>query len=269
MTQHLPTRAQAVRGIGVGVIAAVLLSVTTMVAKADDGDARKVLKAMTDFMARQKTLSATYDTDIEVITPDLQKIQFTASGDVLLDRQAGLRATRTGGYADLELVFDGKTMTVHNRHGKAFARLDVPGSPDEVVHRLRTVHFVELPGADLLAANAYERLTEEVLDAKHIGRGVVDGVECEHLAFRNPETDWQLWVETGERPVPRKYVITSKTVAQAPQYTLHIKELRTDVKSGPDAFAFTAPDGVKQVALDALGDIDEVPPGIPAGGSKP
>jgi hypothetical protein len=86
MTQHLPTRAQTTRCIGVVVVAAVLLSVTTMVAKADDGDARKVLKAMTDFMASQTILSATYDTDIEVITPDLQKIQFTASGDVLLDR---------------------------------------------------------------------------------------------------------------------------------------------------------------------------------------
>jgi hypothetical protein len=108
-----------------------------------------------------------------------------------------------------------------------------------------------------------------MIDAKHIGRGVVDGVECEHLAFRNPDTDWQLWVETGARPIPRKYIITSKAVAQAPQYTLRIKDLRTDVTRDAGAFEFKAPEGVKQVALDAIGDIDEVPPGISAGGSKP
>ena len=30
-----------------------------------------------------------------------------------------------------------------------------------------------------------------------MGRGVIDGIECEHLAFRNPDTDWQLWVEVA------------------------------------------------------------------------
>jgi hypothetical protein len=134
---------------------------------------------------------------------------------------------------------------------------------------LRAEHLVEVPGADLLLSTAYDQLTEDVVDAKHVGTGVVDGVECEHLAFRNHDTDWQLWVETGARPIPRKYVITSKAVAQAPQYTLRIKELRTDVPSDPGAFVFKAPEGTKQVALDALGDIDEVPPGTPAGGSKP
>jgi hypothetical protein len=269
MTQHLPTRAQVTRGIGVALGVTALLSFTTPLARAQDSDPRTILKTMSDYMAGQKNLSVRYDADIEVITPDLQKIQFTASGDVLVDRQGGLRATRTGGYADVELVFDGKTVTLHNRDGKTFTTLDAPGTLDDLVQRLRTEHLVEVPGADLLLARSYEQLTEDVLDAKHVGRGVIDGVECEHLAFRNADTDWQLWVEVGERPIPRKYVITSKTVAQAPQYTLRIKELRTEVNPGPDAFVFKAPEGAKQVAFNALVDVDEVPPGIPAGGSKP
>jgi hypothetical protein len=269
MTQHLPTRAQTARCIGVVLGAAALLSFTTVLSRADEGDPRKILKAMSDYIAAQKTLSATYDADIEVVTPDLQKIQFTASGNMLVDRQGGVRASRTGGYADVELVSDGKSVIVHNRAAKTFARLDVPGTLDKVVRELRSEHLVEIPGADLLLAGSFDQLTEDVLDAKHVGRGVVDGVECEHLAFRNQDTDWQLWVETGARPIPRKYVITSKSVAQAPQYTLRIKELRTDVNPDAGAFVFKAPEGVKQVALDALGDIDEVPPGVAAGGSKP
>ena len=190
MTQHLPTRAQATRFIGVALGAAALLSLTTVLSRADDGDPRKILKAMSDYMAGQKTLSATYDADIEVLTLDLQKIQFTASGSVLVDRPAGLRATRTGGYADVELAFDGKAATIHNRDGKAFVRIEAPGSLDDLIHRLRSEHLVEVPGADLLLAKSYDQLTDDVLDAKHAGRGVVDGVECEHLAFRTSETDW-------------------------------------------------------------------------------
>jgi hypothetical protein len=269
MTQYLPTRAQTIRCIGVVLGAAALLSVTTVLSRADDGDPRKILKAMSDYMAAQKSLSVRYDADIEIITPDLQKIQFTASGDVLVDRQGGLRATRTGGYADVELVFDGKAVIVHNRPAKTFTRIEAPGTIDALVERLRTEHGVEIPGADLLLSRSFDQLTEDVMDAKHVGLGVVDGVECEHLAFRNQETDWQLWVETGARPIPRKYVITSKAVAQAPQYTLRIKDLRTDLPPDASAFVFKAPDGVKQVAFDALGDIDEVPPGTSAGGAKP
>jgi hypothetical protein len=269
MTQHLPTRGQAARGIGVALGAAALLSLTTMLAQADDGDSRKILKAMSDYMAGQKSLSVRYDADIEVITPDLQKIQFTASGDVLVDRGTGVRASRTGGYADVELVFDGKAVIVHNRPAKTFTRVEAPGSIDAMVQRLRSEHGVEIPGADLLLSGSFDQLTEDVMDAKHVGRGVIDGVECEHLAFRNQDTDWQIWIEAGARPIPRKYVITSKAVAQAPQYTLRIKELRTDVNPDAGAFVFKAPEGVKQVALDALGDIDEVPPGVSKGGAKP
>jgi hypothetical protein len=249
--------------------AVALLSLTTTLSRADEGDPRKILKAMSDYMARQKTFALTYDTDIEVITLDLQKVQFTASGSLLVDRAGGVRATRAGGYADVELVSDGKSVIVHNRPGKTFARVDVAGSFDVVVDLLRLEHLVEIPGADLLLTKSFERLTEGLLDAKHVGQGVIDGVECEHLAFRTHDTDWQIWVDTGARPAPRKYVITSKAVAQAPQYTLRIKEMRTDVNPDASAFVFKVPEGVKQVALDALGDIDDVPPGIAAGGSKP
>jgi hypothetical protein len=109
-----------------------------------------------------------------------------------------------------------------------------------------------------------------VIDAKHIGLGVVDGVECEHLAFRGIDTDLPIWIETGARPVPRKYVITSKTMAGAPQYTLKIKDWKTDAIADADAFVFKPPAGATKANLDssAMVEFDELPPGIPAGGKK-
>ena len=66
-----------------------------------------------------------------------------------------------------------------------------------------------------------------------MGRGVIDGIECEHLAFRNVDTDWQLWVEVGDPPIPRKMVITSKTTNSAPQYTLRVKSGRPAANPRP------------------------------------
>jgi hypothetical protein len=244
------------------------MMLVTVAPNAQAQDAGKVLKAMADYVTSQKTISITYDADIEVITNDLQKIQFASSGQLLLSRPDKVRASRIGGYADVELVFDGKTLTVLGKNLNAFAQTESPGSVDELVARLRGEFSVAVPGADLLLSRVYDELMMDVLDAKHIGRGVIDGIECDHLAFRNHDVDWQLWVEVGSHPIPRKYVITSKDLTGAPQYTLRIKDWKTDVQVAADAFAFKPPADAKKVDIAALSDIDEVPHGIAPGGKK-
>jgi len=234
-------------------------------AQAAGDDAGQILKAMSDYLAAQKTISLTFDSDIEVITPDLEKIQFTNSGTLLLHRPNEIRVTRTGGYADVELFFDGKTLTVFGKNINGYTQLDAPGSVDQLIDTLRG-RGMALPGADLLLGNVHDTLMADVIDAKHIGRGVIGGVECEHLAFRNKDTDWQLWVEVGANPIPRKFVITSKAIGGAPQYTLVIKDWKTDVTADETAFAFKPPEGAKKVELDALANLDELPPGAPAKG---
>jgi len=231
-------------------------------------DAAKILKAMSDYVTAQKSISISFDSDIEVVTSDLQKIQFTSSGQVLLNRPDKIRVTRTGGYADVELVFDGKTVTLLGKNVNAFAQADAPGTVDQLIDGIRDQYNVSMPGADLLLSRVYDELTTDVLDAKHIGQGVIDGVDCEHLAFRGPDVDWQLWVETGARPIPHKYVITSKHVTGAPQYTLRVKEWKTDAPAGADAFVFKPPADAKKVEFAALTDVDEVPAGQVAGGKK-
>jgi len=228
-------------------------------AQAQGNDAKSILKAMAAYVSSQKTIELTFDSDIEVITPQLEKIQFTNSGDLLLSRPDKLRAHRLGGYAEVELFFDGQTVSVHGKSINGYAQFEAPGTVDRLVEVLRLGHGVALPGADLLLSNSYDALAAGVMEAKHIGRGVIDGRECEHLAFRNFDTDWQLWVEAGERPIPRKMVITSKTLNNAPQYTLRVKGWKTGVEPAREAFVFTPPAGTKKLSPDELIGLDELP----------
>jgi len=253
------------RGILIG--AALMMSVCFIpAANAQNGDAEKLIKGMADYVTSQKTLSITYDSDIEVITNNLQKIQFTSSGQVQLSRPDKLRATRTGGYRDVEILFDGKMLTVNNKDGKDYAQIEVAGTAEDLIDVLREKHGVAAPGADLLLMNVFNVMMNDVIEAAVIGKGVIDGVECDHLAFRNLETDWQIWIESGAKPIPRKYVITSKGIGEAPQYTLRIKEWKTDV--APDAFTFKADPSFKKIALGEMSDIDEVPQGTTKAGEK-
>ena len=238
----------------------------TAPSSASADDSARILKSMTDYLGAQKTLSASFDSDIEVITPELQKIQFASSGQVKLSRPDKLRLKRTGGYADVELVYDGKTVSLYGNNAKAYVQAEAPGTVDQMIDVLQARSGFGMPGTDLLLSNAFDELTASVIDGRHIGLGVVDGVECEHLAFRTPDTDWQIWIETGDRPVPHKYVITSKTLAGAPQYTLRLRDWKTDAFADADTFVFKAPAGATKVDLDsgAMVEFDELPPGTPS-----
>jgi hypothetical protein len=250
------------KGILFVLLASVLTATLAAVpagAQAPGSAAKAILKAMSGYVAGQQTIEIHFDSDIEVITPQLEKIQFTNSGEVLLSRPDKLRAHRVGGYAEVELIFDGKTVSILGRSINGYAQFEAPGTVDRLFEALREGRGVALPGADLLLSNSYEALMAGVKEAKHIGRGVIDGRECEHLAFRNFDTDWQLWVEVGERPIPRKMVITSKTLNNAPQYTLRVKGWKTGVESARDAFAFTPPAGANKLSPDALIGLDELP----------
>lgn len=230
-----------------------------------DNAALSILKSMSDYVGNQQTIELTFDSDIEIITPQLEKIQFTNSGQALLNRPNRLRAHRVGGYADVELIFDGETASIYGRNVNGYAQLAAPGTVDQLIHALRAGHGVSLPGADFLLSNSYEVLVADIMEAKYMGQGVIDGTECEHLAFRNFDTDWQLWVEVGERPVPRKLVITSKTVNCAPQYTFRVKSWKTDLELAPDAFTFVPPTDAEVLDPNFLIHLDELPPEAPIG----
>jgi len=230
-------------------------------------DAKDILKSMSDYLAGQKAISFSYQSSIEAVTPDFEKLQFVSSGTASLARPDKLRVTRTGGFADVDVSFDGTTLTVHGKNLDAYASIEAKGSVDELFERLADAG-IEAPGADLLSAHVFDILMTDVTDAKHISSAYVGGVECEYLTFRTPEIDWQIWIQSGAKPVPRRYVITSKHVGQAPQYTLEI----SDFKSGPDvakaSYAIEIPKSAKKVDLSELQSLDELPAPTQPGDSK-
>ena len=64
---------------------------------AAEDSAQNILKIMSDYVKSQGNLSLKYDSDIEVVTPSIEKVQFSASGDVTLSRPDKFRISRTGG----------------------------------------------------------------------------------------------------------------------------------------------------------------------------
>lgn len=226
-------------------------------AVADENHARDLLKAMSDYMGAQETLSFGYDSALAVITTDLQKLELASSGTVSLSRPDKMRMTRTGGYADVEVVFDGNQLSILGKDIGKYVQIPVPGTVEELIDRLRD-RGIEAPGADLLLADLNTALMEPVIDVKDLGSGVIRGVECNHLAFRTESVDWQIWISMGEDPHPCRYVVTSKLMALAPEYRVDVYDWQAGSAVAADDFSFDPGTATKGELAD-LRNIDELP----------
>lgn len=247
---------------------AVLAAIFPSNAIAGEDDAKSLLKAMSDYLAGQKAISFSYDNNLEVVTPDHQKLLLASSGTVEIGRPDKIRVTRKGGFADVEMVFDGKTLTVLGKDANLYTTVKAPGTIDQLIDELRDKLHRPLPGADLLLPDVYGTLMTDVTDIKDLGSGVIGGTECDHLAFRAKEVDWQIWIAHGENPYPCRYVITAKDVDQGPQYSIQISDWKTGTAVTAKEYTFDNATGAKEVDLAKLGDIDDLPDHFTMGAAK-
>jgi len=258
----------AVATISVVALAWMVVAVTPSATRADEAEAKSLLKAMSDYLAAQKTISFAFDTNFEVVTKEQQKLSLMSSGTVNLSRPDKVRSTRTGGFANTETNFDGKTVTLLGKNSNFYLQAEVPGTVDHLIDELREKYHRPIPGADLLQSNVYEELMPEVIDVKDLGSGVISGTECNHLAFRTKEVDWEIWIAQGDRPYPCRYVITSKLVEQGPQYTMQIRDWKSGSEVAAVDYSFTNTTNAKKIDLKDLTEFNELPKHFTIGGVK-
>jgi hypothetical protein len=238
-------------------VAALLLGLALPgAAQADEAFARSQIDAMSRYLAAQPALSFDFDTSLDLVTADDQKLTIASSGSVALQRPDKLHVVRQGGFATVEVTFDGKVLSVLNRDAMAYAQADLPGTIDALVTSLRDDLGRPVPGADLLVTDPAAVLMDGAKDVKDLGAGVIGGTVCDHFAVRTDDVDWQIWIAQGETPYPCRYVITTRGVAGWPEYRLDVSSWGKG--SAAAEFAFAPPEGAKLADLGEIPDLDEV-----------
>ncbi len=238
-----------------------VMVVGSSTAGADEADAKRILKSMSDYMAAQQSFSFEYDANLEIVTPENQVIGIASSGALTLSRPDKVHAMRSGGFTDSEMIFDGKTLTVFGKNLNVYTQIEIPGSVAHLIDELKDTYHRPLPAADLLLPNSYDALMKGVVDVKDLGSGVIGGIECDSLAFRAEEVDWQIWIAQGETPYPCRFVITSKQVAGGPQYSIQVRNWKAGDEVAALDFSFRNITEARPVDLQDLkgsGDLPEI-----------
>lgn len=237
-------------------------------ANADEADAKRLLKSMSDYLGAQKQLSFDYDAILEVVTNDQQKLALASSGSISMQRPDKLLMTRAGGFANVEVYFNGKTLTLLGKDANLYSQAAAPGTIAQLIDELHNKYNRPLPAADLLLPNAYDLLMADVTDVKDLGSGVIGGVECDYLAFRTEQVDWQIWIAQGDHPYPCRYVITSRLTPDSPQYSIQTRNWKTGDAVTAVSYSFQNSTDAKKVELKDLQGTGDFPDNFSMGESQ-
>ena len=221
-------------------------------------DADELLRSSCEHLAGLTAFSLNADIDGEITTQQGEKLQFSSHADVAIQRPDRFHMTKRSRFASIEYLFDGKQVTIHGKRAGVHAQFAAPGTIDGAISEVEMTTGLSAPAADLLFSDPYSVLSNGVLSSQYLGVDYVHGVECHHLAFREAEVDWQLWVQADGEPLPLKYVITSKWVFGAPQYAVVLRGWNTRPQFSRREFEFSPPAGSKRLSELPVNDLGEV-----------
>lgn len=252
---HLPSSRTAVTWTAAAALACVVAMPAAHAQPAGvDPKAAAILKASTTYVAGLKRFAVDTRSELEVVLTSGQRIEFGQLARMKVERPNRFRAERIGDLAAQEFIYDGKTLSLNDPVGRVFATVPAPATIEATLDFARTKLDIIAPAGDLVYADAYDILMKGVTAGFVVGEGFVDGVLCTHLAFRAPQTDWQIWIEAGKRPVPRRLVIHSLDVPGAPSFSVTMSKWDVAPKFSSATFAFSPPKGSRGVEFIATGD---------------
>jgi hypothetical protein len=212
-------------------------------------EAKQILKASTDFLASQQRFTADTRNTLEIVLKSGQKIEFNSTGHQFVQRPNKLRSERSGDLIEQVFVYDGKSLTLYQPQEKVYAQVAAPGTLEEMLDFARTKYDVVAPFGDMIFKNAYDILMDGVTEGIVVGKAVIEGVVCDHLAFRAGDVDWQIWTQEGAQPLPRRIVITTLDLPNAPQFAVTVTRWNLEPTFDAQTFMFAPQAGMRQIEL--------------------
>lgn len=211
-------------------------------------DAQAVLDRMSAYLRSLNTFSISANSTRDEVLAFGYKLQNSEHTDVTVQRPDRLRAQVSGDIRDRTFVYDGSRLTVYSPDDHAYARIPATGNLAGLVQQALDAG-VDMPMVDVVYEAAEGTLTEGVRNGVLIGPSRVNGVDCDQLAFRQDTIDWQIWIEKGDRPLPRKIVITTRFEVGDPQFQVAL-DWNLSPKITKSTFVFAAPSGANEIPFE-------------------
>lgn len=212
-----------------------------------DPKADQTLREMGQFLSQQKHFELTAYKMLDMVTDVGQKVQLSETSVVSINRPNCFYVHTTGDMDTRKSWYKEASLSIWNQETNTYCLLEVPGTIDKTLDYVAEKFGVAMPLADIVISDPYQSAIERVQEGYYLGLHDVMGVKCHHLAFRQEGIDWQIWVDAGKAPLPRKLVITDKQSPGYPQFIAIFNDWKFPQSFPQDHFLFKAPKDATQV----------------------
>jgi hypothetical protein len=215
-----------------------------------DPEAIRALEKMGDYLRTLKTFQIRSETSRDEVLDDGQNVEFTGTVDMIVERPNRLRAEVTGDKQQRLYFYDGKALSIWARRLNYYTTVPAPPTIRELADTLTSKYDIELPLVDLFYWSD-RASTADITSALDLGPSQVDGVTCEHYAYRQEGADWQVWIQLGNFPLPRRLVIRTTSDDARPRFA-SVMNWNLAPSFNDAAFTFVPPRDAKKIALVEL-----------------
>jgi hypothetical protein len=213
-----------------------------------DEEAVTILKRSTAFMAKATEFKITTEFGFDVVQETGQKLEFGAHHEVTIRRpdKAHLEFSRRDGVQG-RMVFDGKQIVVLDPDEKVYSLEEIKGDVDTAFDFLVEELQMPIPLDDFFSSDPAKSLAANLESGYVVGESEVAGISCDHLALRNARVDFQIWIARGDKPLPRRIVITYKNEEGQPQFWANFLEWDLAPHVPDNLFSTKPPEGATQI----------------------
>jgi hypothetical protein len=211
-----------------------------------DPDALAILKTTVSSITGAKAFSFRVLVSRDRQATNNQLVTYFNRDVVTVSRPDKLRIDVDGEHHDVQFFFAGGRATLFDPETKLYASQSAPSTIDGVLQVLEK-RGVSFPMNDLLESNPYDSLIKGLQTAYIIGRVNIDKKTFIHLVFTEASADWQLWVEPGDKPLPRGVIIVYKTQPGMPRIVMDFSDWNLNAQPEPAMFDFVKPDDAHQI----------------------
>jgi hypothetical protein len=210
------------------------------------------LQAMGNFLRSQQSFTVHATTSTDYVMDSGQKVRLSARGELRVRRPDHMRADIVSDRKQRQFFYDGKTFTMYGPSLGYYATVNAPPTLIQLADLLSDRYGLQLPLVDLFRWGTQESDVRDITAAFYVGPANVDGVQTDQYAFRQPGLDWQIWIERGPRPLPRRVVLTTTDVPARPEHAI---ELTWDlgVQHTDQDFVFVPAKDSKRIELAEIG----------------
>jgi hypothetical protein len=187
-----------------------------------DPDAMDALNKMGTYLRSLKAFQVESEVTNDDVLEDGQIITDSKTSTLLAVSPNLLRAELKSDDKDTFLFYDGKNFTVYGKVVNYYATVPAPPTTAQLVDKIYDDYDIEIPLVDLFKWGTDQSTIKRITSAMDVGPSTVQGITCEQYAFRQEGLDWQIWIQLGDYPLPRKFVIRTLTDDARPQHTSNL-----------------------------------------------